>query len=470
MARRASHPVVVLACMAVTVSMALIVLWQWADARTLIAAEPTIAATADPAVALATPVLSVRRAPTVLSRELNTAQFAVDLQPLLDQVGTTSCVAVSVDGRPVAAKNGTTPVLPASTVKLLVAASALEVLGPGYTFRTGAYGTVENGVVAGDLVLLGGGDPVLTTQAWITNGFQRYPPINVTRLEALADALVTAGVTRVDGRVLGDGTRYDDEFFNPTWADGIRVTEAGPYDALLVDDGRVGGVPTSDPALGAAQVFTRLLRDRSITVGQGAAVGTGDLTNEIAGIDSAPLGDILREMLETSDDNTAEMLVKELGVANGTGGTTAAGLAIVTDQLGRWGVPLDGVVLVDGSGLSRENSVTCDALLAVLEHGSLDDAVGQGLPVAAVSGTLQDEFVATPMAGVLRAKTGSLTGLKALAGYVPVAGGSVIEFALVLDQPGANDPGVYRAVWEGALAQVFATYPSGPSADELAPR
>jgi D-alanyl-D-alanine carboxypeptidase/D-alanyl-D-alanine-endopeptidase (penicillin-binding protein 4) len=162
--------------------------------------------------------------------------------------------------------------------------------------------------------------------------------------------------------------------------------------------------------------------------------------------------------------------VKELGVANGLGGTTAAGLAVVTEQLGRWGVPLNGVVLVDGSGLSRENLVTCDALLAVLEHGSIDDAVGQGLPVAAVSGTLQDEFVSTPMAGVLRAKTGSLTGVKALAGYVPVAGGSVIEFALVLDQPGANDPGVYRAVWEGALAQVFASYPSGPSADELAPR
>lgn len=460
----------VLVCMAITVSMALAVLWQWADAKTLVAAEPTVAAGIDPATALATPVLSARRAPTMLSREINATQFATDLQPLLDQVGTTSCASVSVDGRPVAAKNGGTPVLPASTMKLIVGAAALEVLGPSHTFRTGAYGTVVDGVVTGDLVLLGGGDPVLTTQAWVGNGFQKHPPINVTRLEDLADAMVAAGVTRVEGRVLGDGSRYDDEFFNPTWSDDIKVTEAGPYDALLVDDGRVGGVPTSDPALGAAQVFTRLLRDRSITVGQGAAVGTGDLTTEIAGVDSAPLSAILQEMLETSDDNTAEMLVKELGVANGAGGSTAAGLAVITDQLGRWGVPLAGVTLVDGSGLSRDNIVTCDALLAVLQHGSLDDAVGQGLPVAATSGTLDVEFVGTAMAGVLRAKTGSLTGVKALAGYVPASDGSVIEFALVLDQPGANDPAVYRTVWEGALSQAMATYPSGATADQLGPR
>lgn len=461
---------VVLVCLAVTVSMPLLVLWQWADAKTLVPAEATIVATADPTVVLATPVLSVRRAPTVLSRELNAAQFEVDLQPLLAQVGNTSCASVAVDGRAVAAKNPTMSVLPASTMKLLVAAVALEVLGPSYTFRTSAYGTLEGSVVTGDLVLLGGGDPVLTSEAWATNTFQKYPPIEITRLENLADAMVAAGVTRVEGRVLGDGSRYDDEWFNPTWSDDIKVTEAGPYDALLVDDARVGRTAAADPSLGAAQVFTTLLRDRSITVGKGADVGTGDLTTEIAGIDSAPLGAILREMLETSDDNTAEMLVKELGVFNGSGGTTAAGLAVVTDQLGRWGVPLGSVTLVDGSGLSRDNRITCDALLGVLEHGSLDDAVGQGLPVAAVSGTLDVEFAGTPMAGILRAKTGSLTGVKALAGYVPAAGGAVIEFALVLDQPGANDPAVYQAVWEGALADAFATYPSGATADDLAPR
>ena len=474
MHRRPASPVVVIVCLSITVTMVLLVLWQWAAANTTVAAEPTIVATVDPTVALSTPLLSTRRAPGVLSRDLNVSQFRADIQPLMVAVEPTSCAAVSVDGVLVSEANGTTPVIPASNMKLVVAAVALDVLGPSYTFTTSVVGQVgPDGVVAGDLVLLGGGDPVLSTDWWPASGVQTYPPFDVTRLERLADQVQSAGVTRVDGRVVGDGTRYDDEFFNPSWDTDLHGVEGGPLDALLVNDGWMTSTiadVTADPALGAAQVFTGLLRDRGITVGQGATAGTAGFDTVITSVTSLPLSNILGEMLETSDDNTAEMLVKEIGLVVSGVGTTSAGLAVMTERLLAWGVPMDGVGFTDGSGLSRENRITCAALLAVLQHGDLADAVGEGLPIATTTGTLVGEFAGTEVEGTLRAKTGSLSGVKALSGYQLAAGGSVVEFALVLNQPGINLDGAYRPIWNELLAPALVTYPSAATPDQLAPR
>lgn len=476
MTRRASNPVVVLVSLAVTVSMVLLVAWQWAVAATTVDAEPAVAAPADPSVALGTPVLSFRRAPGVLSRTLNATQFRVQLSSVLDRVGDSSCLAVAVDGAVVSAKNEFLPVLPASNMKLVVAASALAVLGPGYTFRTTALGDLgPDGVVTGDLAILGGGDPLLSTDDWLAGNDQTYPPINTTRLESLADALVAEGVTRIEGRVVGDASRYDDQWYHPSWDPALYGLEAGPIDALMVNDGWLGtsyGGPStlaSDPAAHVAQVFTQMLRARGIPVAQGSASGVTGFLPELAAIDSQPLASIVQEMLVTSDDNTAEVLVKEMGSQAGAGGTTDAGLQVVRDLLAGWGIPLDGVVLADGSGLSRDNRVTCSLLVSVLGRGTSTDALGTGLPVAGTTGTLTDEFVDSVVAGRLLAKTGSLTDVKALAGYLPVAGGDEIQFALILNSAGAKEPQVYRPVWD-ALATSLDTYPSSATSEQLAPR
>ncbi len=472
---RRSDPLIVAVSLAVTVAMALLVLWQWADARRVATADPPLAAGADPAPAPATPVLSFRRAPAVLLRSINVGALRAGLQPLLDRVAQGSCAVVAVDGEVVAAANAALPVIPASTAKLVVGAVALERLGPGYRFRTSVVGEVgPGGVVAGDLVLVGGGDPVLSTAAGLARRVEAgdlYPPIHSTPLEQLADAVVAAGVTRVEGRLLGDASRYDDEWFNPTWAPELRGLEAGPLDALLVDDARVGGALVRDPALAAAEVFAALLRDRGVAVAGGAGTGIApsvDPLAEVAAIESAPLSDVVHELLETSDDNTAELLVKELGVVDGAGGTTAEGLAVVRDQLTMWGAPLEGVTLVDGSGLSRDNRLTCATLVAVLQRDEPDGPLGAGLPVAAETGTLAPELAGSPVAGRLRAKTGRLTGVRGLAGYLPTDGG-VIELALVLNEPGAQDPSVYRPVWD-QLAVAIAAYPAAATPAQLAPR
>ena len=121
----------------------------------------------------------------------------------------------------------------------------------------------------GDLYLVGGGDPLLSSDWYPTSNMERYPVMSPTRLEALADELVSAGVTSITGDVVGDASRYDDEYFAPTWGAGVAGLEAGPYDALMANDSRVLFEPlkSNDPAHGAAQEFVRMLDERGIAVG-----------------------------------------------------------------------------------------------------------------------------------------------------------------------------------------------------------
>ena len=295
------------------------------------------------------------------------------------------------------------------------------------------------------------------------------PVINPTSLDALADAVVAAGVERVDGAVVGDASRYDDEWYVPSWSADIRGIEGGPYDALMVNDARVTGDPqrAADPAEAAAREFTQLLGQRGVTVAGTPRAGAADGAAEVvAAVDSAPLRTVVGEMLGTSDNNTAELLVKEIGQAAGGTGTREAGLAAIRTTLDRWGVPTAGMVLDDGSGLSNENRVSCAALVDVLARSGPKQALGAGLPVAGRSGTLTDVFTDSPVTGRLRAKTGTLgnapfnadpPAVKALSGFLPVGGGAgaTIEFSLLLNGEGPlNDQSQYRPIWDALAATV----------------
>jgi D-alanyl-D-alanine carboxypeptidase/D-alanyl-D-alanine-endopeptidase (penicillin-binding protein 4) len=393
-----------------------------------------------------------------------------------------SCVAVSVDGIPAGATRADVPLIPASNQKLLVGAVALEVLGADHRYTTEVRAVPpDGGTIAGDLYLVGGGDPLLTSSTYPVQN-DPNPVTDPTSLDALADAVVAAGVQRIEGSVVGDASRYDDEFFVPTWVNDIRGIEAGPYDALLVNDARVTGDPqrAADPSEAAAREFTQLLAARNVVVAGAPSAGTAPADTEVlASVQSAPMSAVVGEMLATSDNNTAELLVKELGVASGAGGTRRAGLDVMARTLTGWGVPMAGVVLDDGSGLSNENRVTCQVFVDVLARSGPTDPLGAGLPVAGVSGTLTDVFTDSPVAGRMQAKTGTLgnapynadpPAVKTLSGYLPVEGGGAEEFSLLLNASGTlTDQGVYRPIWD-AFAEMLATYPAGPTPAELAPR
>ena len=143
-----------------------------------------------------------------------------------------------------------------------------------------------------------------------------------------------------------------------------------------------------------------------------------------------------------------------------------------------WGVDTAGLVLADGSGLSLDNRVTCTTLVGVLEHAGADSAVGGGLAVAGVTGTLASVFTETPMSGRLLGKTGTLNNypidadppaVKTLAGYLPVDGGGEIVFALLLNGPTISDQSEYRAVW-AQLATSLDSFPAVASPAALGPR
>ncbi len=442
---------------------------------------PSVASDAAPV--LNTPLVGFRRVPSLVSRDVNVDAFAAELDGFFGTLNDRSCAAVSVDGQAVGAHNPDLAVIPASTQKLPVAATALEELGEDFRFTTNVVAAAEpsGGTIEGDLYLVGGGDPLLSSDWYPTSNLERYAVTTPTSLDQLADAVVGAGVTSVTGNVVGDGSRYDDEFYAPGWGDGVAGLEAGPYDALMANDSRVLGddLKSNDPNQGAAREFARLLRERNVQIAGDAVSGTspeGAVT--VASIDSAPLGDVVAEMLGNSDNNTAELLVKELGFDDSGTGTREAGLAVISQQLDAWGVDTTPLVLADGSGLSPDNRLTCAALVTVLQVTGSDSAIGTGLPVAGETGTLRDVFNDHAVAGRLTGKTGTLNNppfnadppaVKSLAGYLPIAGGGAVEYALVLNGPTISDQSEYRALWDG-LANALVTYPSGPSPAVLGPR
>ena len=470
--RPARNPIASLLFLAVVPTVVLGGLWRYADSHdNSDPPAPDLIATT-PANSPQTPLLSARRTPSVLARETSSVAFEQALRPLGGSVLPGSCAAVSVDGVLMLSDGIDTPVTPASSLKVLVAATALETMGDDFKYSTEVKAEITAGVV-GSIYLVGGGDPLLAA-SWYPNDatLSKYPQQPATSLDALADAVVGAGVTQITGNVVGDASRYDAELYPPSWPIGFRAIEGGPISGLLVNDGAVLGaaMKATNPALGAAQEFYRLLQERGVLiVGAPASGATPVGLPTVAAVASAPLIDIVGEMLQNSDNNTAEMMIKEIGFQTRQSGSRAAGAAAIRTKLEAWGVPLEGVVIEDGSGLSFENKMTCAAFLAVLERYELSDPLITKLAVAGVSGTLSKYFAGSTLQGRLFGKTGSLSDVKALVGLVDVEGGSTIRFALLLQSPGVDDENVFRPLWEGVLAGALGSYPQGPTADAVSP-
>jgi D-alanyl-D-alanine carboxypeptidase/D-alanyl-D-alanine-endopeptidase (penicillin-binding protein 4) len=414
----------------------------------------------------ATPLWSARRVPQVLVEGVGAQHLQAAMSFAAGGAG--NCFEVTEGDTVLASENPDTPILGASTQK------ALAALGPDFTYvtRTVAPGGAADGTVD-KLYLVGAGDPVLSTDEYVTALKQgKWTGTDVTTsMEALADAIVAKGVKRIPGGVVGDDSRYDDQRYLPTWKPEYRTGgDIGPMGALTVNDG-LSSVSrktlADDPALNAAQTLTALLTARGVQVGtpsHGTAPGGAA---EVASVTSPPLKDIVASMLTSSDNNTAELLVKELGVHDSKQGTTAAGVAAVKARLLALGLPAEQLALVDGSGLDRGNRITCNLLVRTLGLAATRPqfaAIVLGLPVAGQSGTLIDQMTGTPLAGKLRAKTGSLQGVAALTGLVET--GPALRFAFI--DTGDFAEGAAPAI-RLKLASIIGTFPDAPPADTLVP-
>jgi D-alanyl-D-alanine carboxypeptidase/D-alanyl-D-alanine-endopeptidase (penicillin-binding protein 4) len=391
---------------------------------------PPVPATVPVAEVLGT---SGRAAPAQVEAALAPYLADADLGPHV-----LAAVADRATGRPLA-RIGSGDAIPASTTKLLTGLAALQALGPERTFSTRV---VAGG--RGRVVLVGGGDPFLMAEPVGADG-PSYPARAdvVTLADKTAAALRRQGRTKV--RLGFDDSLFADPGFNPAWP--ASYAEEGdivsPITALWVDQGRE---PDSfrrveDPSLRGAQVFAAALVEAGITVVgdpvHGVAGGSG---REIASVTSAPVREIVERVVEVSDNEAAEVLAHHIGLEVRGAGSFSAGVEGTVRTLRALGVPTDGIEIYDGSGLSRDNRITPDALLAVLRIAAtgepmLRTLVG-ALPVSAFTGSLADRFdEALPETrGLVRAKTGTLTAVSSLAGVVVDQQGHQMVFVLMADR------------------------------------
>jgi D-alanyl-D-alanine carboxypeptidase/D-alanyl-D-alanine-endopeptidase (penicillin-binding protein 4) len=441
------------------------------------------AASAQGAASPITPVLSARRVPEVIAAPVADNRLIAHVTDLLAQAPESRCLTVAVSGRIIFSEQPAAALVPASIEKLMTAQAVLSVFGADAVLTTKAVTdtTPQNGELSGNLWMVGGGDPLLMTDAYAQR-FKHQPVVH-TSLATLADRIVSAGITHITGSVIGDDSRYDAQRFLPQWPARFAVTaEIGPLSALLVNDGLVEFPPNpdvrtpkekvaDDAAVHAADQLTQLLAAKGVTVDGTPASGRApDGTTEVAQLDSQPIGQIVSAMLTESDNGTAELLTKELGVRDGGVGSTAAGVADITKVLQAASLPLAGTTQFDGSGLANENRETCAAVQALLDQQGPTSAFAAALPIAGQTGTLDKRFLDTPLAGRLRAKTGTLDQATALAGYLQTTQGSQISFAFLMNVPAPRKITSDDVNLEEELAAILVQYPETVDVVKLGPK
>jgi serine-type D-Ala-D-Ala carboxypeptidase/endopeptidase (penicillin-binding protein 4) len=312
-------------------------------------------------------------------------------------------------GRTLFAHNPRLPLRPASNEKLATTYAALTALGPSFRIETDVLGEGEQSGTTwqGDLVLKGYGDPALSA----------------AQIVKLARQVSADGIRHVSGRILGDESWFDTRRTGLGWKPDFYLHESPALSALIVNRGWTGRYETARPALMAAQLFRADLRRAGVSVHGEAAIGVASAQAALlAYVESAPLTALVRDMDIYSDNFYAEMLLKEVGAVQGTAGSAAAGLAVERQLLRAAGVPLNGVRMVDGSGLSLLDRWTPLGLAALLRTMSEDEDLRPyllpALPIAGETGTLDRRMRSGPARGLVRAKTGTTDNASSLSGFV----------------------------------------------------
>jgi D-alanyl-D-alanine carboxypeptidase/D-alanyl-D-alanine-endopeptidase (penicillin-binding protein 4) len=329
--------------------------------------------------------------------------------PHVSQARTAALAFDLQTGETLFAEHESLSLAPASNEKLAVTYAALAGLGPEFRIETDVVGRGEQDGATwrGTLLLVGRGDPTLSSRG----------------LASLANQVRAAGITRVTGGVLGDESFFDSRRTAPGWKRWFYVNESPPLSALTVDRARYSGRTSRNPPLSAALLFRAALRRAGVYVAGGAGTGIehGDEL-PLASLESPPLAAIVKWMDRQSDNFTAELLLKQLGTEIATPGTTASGSAYVAQTLAEAGIPLAGVRIADGSGLSLLDRVTVREQAGILRAAWADPDIRPSffaaLPVAGRSGTLSDRMRRPPARGRVVAKTGSTQQASALSGYV----------------------------------------------------
>lgn len=421
--------------------------------------EPAVGA--DPAAALPLPPAAARTGRRV------TALLADDL---LRVRGTVSVAVLDEAGRVVVDHGAERRLIPASTQKLPTAAAALQLLGSDFRYVTRATATARlsrDGVLPGDLTLVGDGDPALGTPLF----GQVFPDRPRTRLEDLVDRLEAAGLTRVEGGVVGDASAFAGEPLAAGWkAEYLEDRNARMVSGLTVDAGlryRVTGDPpvlreletAADPAFEAAAALMTLLEERGIPVdGNPGTTAAPQPGRTIASVTSPPLGRLLEHTLEHSDNHMADAIFRTLAPRSGPRDWAAAEQA-ARGALADLGVDADGAVMADGSGLSRADRLSAGLLVRLARAmTSTDDGMRwqRFQAVTGREGTLRRWLVGTVAAGRFAGKSGSLDDVRAVTGTVRGPGDRLYHLAVIVNDLVTEDVGRARVLMQTLILALAA--------------
>ena len=326
---------------------------------------------------------------------LNTTQLGLMVYDLTDQ-------------RVVYRVNERQRMRPASTQKLVSAITALDMLGGNYRVHTYLRysGDISGGVLRGNLYCIGGMDPTFTADD----------------MKLFVEAVRNEGITRVEGKVVADKSMKDDK----KWGEGWCWDDDNPIlSPLLVD--------RKDQF---AEVLLKQLRDKGVTVTGGATTGRApQRLTEIADF-VTPLDLILKRMMKNSDNLYAESVFYQVAAGNAPRPVSARqGAAAVKRLIQRLGLPAGMYVVADGSGLSLYDFVTPELMVRLLKYAyekrEIYDHLRPVLPLAGVDGTLKNRMQGTRAQGNVHAKTGTVTSVSALAGYLTASNGHLICFSII---------------------------------------
>ncbi|MDW3218385.1 MAG: D-alanyl-D-alanine carboxypeptidase [Acidimicrobiales bacterium] len=464
------------------------------------AADPGNGSGAATEPALNTPLFSARRAPEWLRQPTTDGLLERGVSNALSSLAADSvhCLSVHRDGEPIAEINSTDALIPGDLLRLVTVA-ALDTISPnggGFTTEIvrDADAAVVDGVLDGDLYLIGGADPVLSTAAFVDRFDDDRASTSVAELAVAAvEALGRDGITAVDGAIVGVDQKYDSDRASNTLSTGENVWTAaeiasntvGRTDGLLLDNGFESFDPetpdpgarvrTSDPEAHAADALTAWIEFGGIDVtGSARSGGAPDIAQRaaVASIESPPLVDIARRALV--DATTAEMLYRELAVRAGWPGDLPLGAAInVSGALVEAGlIPEDEVgnfPTWDGSGLSLRSASQCRALADIL------DGDAGPLSTGALTGVVSDGISACVPSTIasLDVMASARPEVTAVAGRATASNGDELTFSLLVNwSPGEDGSLAERTVCDdvvAALLDAIGEHPGGPDLAEIAP-
>lgn len=382
-----------------------------------------------PAALTAAPVLTGLGASGTRKTAENLPRLSDILGPLLKDPALGEDRAASVvdltTGRVLHGSGDRKGLVPASTTKIATAVAALDALGPDHRLTTRT--ALEPGT--GELILVGGGDPTLTARE------DADGQASLRELAArTAEALAAEGVREVT--LSYDTTLYADSGQHPIGPNENLATVT----ALMADEGRTDdsvrgpGPRTADPAAEAARAFGRFLEEEGVRTSAPGPSKAGAGAKTLAEVSSQPLSVLVERMLTDSDNDIAEALARHTALATGRRADFDGAGEAIHERLRKLGLPVAGVRFHDGSGLDRADRLTARLLTALLATAAderrpeLRSAL-TGLPVAGFTGTLAGRFAEG--AGVVRAKTGTLTGVNTLAGTLVDTDGRLLAFAFL---------------------------------------